>query len=336
MSMVTIVSLGLQVTFAFVQDMLPQAVPKGISSLFFKIVAGLTLVLTAFKISVLDALLSFGPWGIALPLTLFGFAAPCAGLWEASRRGEPVFARARFRAHALTNALGGAIAGVMVWAAATTAGFDDFNKSFGDEAAFNIALPLATTVAIAFARSEQERQAAGVVDLDGDEKDPSVERAVVGYSLRHIHQLLNTVFLASVVFVSGATMLYLFAQAISSAKQGSPLTLSVPVVVAVILVLGFFLACGLPNIRDSRTVWMTFVTGTPAAIAVALVWLGLFEKSAVRDVVITVTAGGAYVGYCVELVLAERAQGRSVQFHYFSSVIILLVLTMLLGAVYLA
>lgn len=329
-------SLILQVIFIGVQDHLPAAFPKRISNYFFTAVAIAAVLLTGFSVSVIGILFAWGAIGVTIVLTGLAVMPPIAGLIENRVRpnGREVFDVKRFPGHLLTNVLGALAAAAFVWAALSTPRFDEFNKAFGDDAAFNIALPLATVVAIAFVRSEQERQSGGL-DLRSA-SDEVAQPEIVGYSLRHVHQLLNTIYLAVVVFTAGATMLYLFAQAISSAKVGRPLDVSWAVVVSVVLTMLFFLACGLPQSRGSRTVWITFATGTPAVLIMALVWLALFQESALRNATIGLVVGGAYVAYCVEFILAERGDGNRIEFHYFSSVVILLVITMLLGAIYIS
>ena len=336
MSKALIVSLILQVIFIWVQDKLPAAFPKRISNYFFKAVAITAVLLTGFQVSVIGLLFEWGAWGVTIVLMVLAVPPPIAGLTENRLRanGNDVFDLKRLPGHLLTNVLGALASTAFVWAALSTPQFDEFNQAFGDEAAFNIALPLATAVAIAFVRSEQERQS-GALDLR-TASDEVAEPAIVGYSLRHVHQLLNTIFLAAVVFSAGATMLYLFAQTISSAKAGQPLDVSWPVVVSIVLTMLFFLACGLPQSRGSRTVWITFATGTPAVLMISLVWLALFQESALRNATIGLVVGGAYVAYCVECILAERGNGNKIELHYFSSVVVLFVITMLLGAIYLS
>lgn len=336
MSPTLVVSLVLQAVFIWVQDVLPAAFPKRTSNFFFKAVGSATLLLTGLNISVIGLLFQWGPRGVTIALLALAAAPLIAGYAENRLRanGSMVFDLKRFHGHLLTNIIGAMAASAFVWAALSTPQFDQFSRGFSDEAALNIALPLATAVAIAFVRSEQERNCDGL-DLR-TASDEVAEPAIVGYSLRHIHQLLNTIFLATAVFASGATMLYLFAHSISSAKDGQPLDVSLPVVLSIILTVLFFLACGLPQSRHSRTVWMTFVTGTPAVLLVTLVWLALFQESVMRNATIVLVVGGGYVAYCIELILAERDNGNTIELHYFSSLIILFVLSMLLGAIYLS
>lgn len=336
MSLTVIVSLSLQAIFILAQDRLPAAFPKKVSSYFFKVVGAAVLLLTGLQISLISLLFAWGVWSVTIVLVVLAVMPPFAGLVENRLRtnGSDVFDPKRFPGHLLTNVVGALASSAFVWAALSTPHFDEFNKKFADDAAFNIALPLATAVAIAFVRSEQERRSGGL-DLR-TASDEVAEPAIVGYSLRHVHQLLNTVFLAVVVFSAGATMLYLFAQTISSAKAGRPLDVSWPVILSIVLTMLFFLGCGLPQSRGSRTVWMTFVTGTPAVLIMSLIWLALLQESTLRNATIGVVVGGAYVAYCVEFILSERGNGNKIELHYFSSVMVLFVLAMLLGAVYLS
>ena len=335
-SPVVLVSVLFQVLFLIFQDRLPSARPKHLSSWLTKAIGVITLVLTAFEVSVIRHLFALGTEWIAVALVLTATLAPVAGLLESrfAENGKAVFNPKRFPGHLTTNLVGSLTTAAFVWAATSAPRFDQFSVTFSDDAAFNIALPMAAAVALAFARSEQGRHA-GDVDL-GAASDDVVEPAITGYSLRHVHQLLNTIHLTVMIFLTGATLLYLFAQAIQSAKAGSPLLVSWQVLLAVFLTLLFFLACGLPASRGSRTVWMTFVTGTPAAMGFALVWLGLYQGDSMRNIGIVLLVGGTYIAYCVEFILAEKSTSGGVEAHYFSSVAISFALVMLMGAVYIS
>lgn len=335
MSPVIVASIVIQIALSYAQEKLPAACPKSTSAWFSRITVGIALVFTAAQISVIGVLFGWGIWGVTIALFVLAIVPPISGYIENKFRknGPEVFAMDRFLSHLVTNLLGSLAVSAFVWAAISTPQFDTFVASFGDDAAFNIVLPLASAVALAFARSEQIKHSGGV-DLDTAPADVA-EQAITGYSLRHVHQLTNTIHLTVMVFVAGATMLYLFAQTMSSAKEGSPLEVSWQVVASVVLTLVFFLACGLPIIRkDSRAIWMTFATGTPAAMGIALVWLALFAEDTLRNAAIVLVLGGAYAAYSVEMILAERESKRKVEAHYFASVVVTFSLLMLLGAIY--
>jgi hypothetical protein len=134
----------------------------------------------------------------------------------------------------------------------------------------------------------------------------------------------------------GAGMiLYLFAFTLEQAKAGHPLGLSWQLVVAIVALLAFLVACGLPASRQHQAVYLTFLTGTPAALMVSVVWLALMQQSTVRNVFALAIIVVGYVLYCTEAVLgSRRSTDDKVQLHYFSAAAFAVALTVLTGALY--
>lgn len=153
-----------------------------------------------------------------------------------------------------------------------------------------------------------------------------------GYSLRHWNQLTNTVHLVVITFVSSTTVLCLFSHAMTQAMRGEPLQLSWQMIIAVLGCLLYLCTCGLRGSREHRAVYLTFLTGTPAALCMAVVWFSLFRRDAVRDVVAVSVVVLGYVAYSVEVVLADRSRDGALRLHYFSGVGFVLVLVTLLSA----
>jgi hypothetical protein len=171
-----------------------------------------------------------------------------------------------------------------------------------------------------------------------------------------------------VTFTASVAVLILFAHAMVQAKLGSPLRLSWQDILAAVLVLIFFLVCGLPSSRRHRAVWLTFLTGTPAALGALMVWFALFRDGSGRNAWAGIVIGVGYIVYCVEVVLGSQAReafeqmgGSSVlqhggvggqktgavalkpgikaknltmQLHYFSALIMAAVLVVLFAALY--
>lgn len=280
---------------------------------------------------------------IAIGLVVFALVPPVAGLFESRYRanGQAVYstgvvpgASNRFPGHLLTNVLGALAASGLVWVAHTTNGFDGYAAKSSNGAAFNVLLPLATIVALAFARWQQVDACPDIDKRAGE--DTSWEDAITGFSLRHWHQLTNVVYLIAVIFTATTAILYLFAYAMEQAKAGQPLALSWQPIMAMIAVLSFFYACGGPWSRESRAVYLTFLTGTPAALGAALIWLSWFSAGAARTASALSIVGCGYVLYCIEAVLGSRSRGEKLELHYFSAVGIAIVLVVLLGTLYLS
>ena len=82
--------------------------------------------------------------------------------------------------------------------------------------------------------------------------------------------------------------------------------------------------------------YLTFLTGTPAALGAVVFWLSWFRDDVIRNFAVVSIVGIGYVLYCVEAVLASRAQGEKLHLNYFSALGIAVVLTVLLGALYLS
>lgn len=195
-----------------------------------------------------------------------------------------------------------------MWVAHSTSGFPDFIDRFSSEAAFNILLPLSTFLILAFVRYQQ-LEACPDIDERVDRRDVDWEERICGFSLRHVHQLLNVGYLIVVTFTGTTTLLSLFAFALIRAKAGQPLPVSWQMFLAIGISLAFLFACGSRWCRQYRSVYLTFLTGTPAALCAALVWLSLFQSSPLRNIGAISMVLIGYIVYSVEVVLDERASG---------------------------
>jgi hypothetical protein len=268
--------------------------------------------------------------------------APFVGLIEAKRKGQAVYSTGllpgtanRFPGHLLTNILGALAAYTFWWVAHSTLGFDQFVATFPNNAAFNVMLPLSGVVVFAFVSSQQMDARSATDDVP---EDSDREAKVVGFSLGHGHQVLNVLHLIAVTFIASTSFLYLVAFGMRAAKAGQPLAVSWQVILTILATLGFLYALGLPWSRGDRAVYLTFLTGTPAALGGAAIWLSWFRDDAIRNVAAASIVGVGYVLYCVEAVLADRAPDRArdeeVHMHYFSATGVAVVLAVLLGTMY--
>ena len=335
----------------------PHAHPQRQVKLAAFAVSGIAGAVTIFHISLIAILIPVDIWIVPLALLALSIAPPLIGLAEAhhKKNGQAVFATGvsgaeanRFPMHLGTNILGALAVTLLYLAARTLSGFLEFSQRFELGPLFNVALPVSALIALQFARTEQVKKAGGAL-----EKFPADElkRRVVGYSMSHLHQMSNTLYLTIATFIYGSLLLYMISYALESRQGGEVLPVTLPVVGAIIMTLIFFLACGLPidylnrfkafralNIEPRRpegAVWMTFVTGTPAAIAVAAMWLLLYQCSVLRNVSLVTIVLMAWTLFAVEVILNEGAIAGRLYLHYYSSLAVALMLVVLLGSVYL-
>ena len=119
---------------------------------------------------------------------------------------------------------------------------------------------MTTIVILAFVRWQQldaVKKVSAKLGLNGDEQldldamvaehDASWQDHIKGFSLRHVHQLSNTLYLVLVTFLGAGMILYLFAYTLEQAKAGQPLPLSWQFVVAIVALLAF---CSCVGFRD--------------------------------------------------------------------------------------
>ena len=343
MTLVLIASLGIQMAFVFMGNFAPPAYPEWIQKTLSGVIAGVTLLCTFLKTSIYPVELRVNPWILAAGLVGLAATSPIAGLIEARlrRNGQAVYSTgaqntpSRFAGHLITNILGALATSALLLVVHSTAGFDAFVAQFSSDAAFNVLLPLSSVVAFAFVRWQQV-DACPDLDERARRRDPNREAGIDGFSLRHAHQFLNLLYLITVSFVAATTVVYLFSYAITEAKAGRPLTFSWQVLSILVLSLSFLYACGAPRVREQQAVYLTFLTGTPAALGAAAVWLALFRDSTSRDVAALTILTVGYVLYCAEVVLASRRHGEKLHLHYFSAAGVVLILVVLLGALYLS
>jgi hypothetical protein len=218
--------------------------------------------------------------------------------------------------------------------ARTIVGFDSFTQTFTDKAALNCVLPVTILVNLAFVRWQQ-------IDADAnlDERikrgDDDWDKDIVGFSLKHAHQLANLVALIVFTFTATTTLLYLFAFALRQAKAGAPLSFSWQIGVAIVVSLVFFYLCGGPWSRQHRAVFLTFLTGTPAALAAAIVWTLLLKEGKPTSIFAVSIAVVGYVLYTWGAVEGNRGPGEKREPYYFGTAAFALALAALVGVLYL-
>jgi hypothetical protein len=263
------------------------------------------------------------------------------GLVESRYRsnGQAVFAPSRFQGHLLTNVLGALAAFTFWWVAESTTGFNQFYGKFPYDAMFNVMVPLSAVAVFAFVRWQQVDafcKADRHHRID-DVMDDSIRgRKIAGFSLGHLHQTANVLHLVVVTSIAATSFLLLVAYGMQQAKTGHPLVMSWQVIATILATLGFLYACGGPWSRGHKAVYLTFLTGTPAALGGAILWLSWFRNDATRNAFAVSIVVVGYVLYCVEVVLTDWAEEGERQLHYFAATAVAVVLAVLLGTVYLS
>ncbi|GEM_PF-7103339 len=308
-------------------------------------VTAFAMFLTHFNIS----LYTLNPWLVGSTLLGFAIAAPVAGYFESGRTidGKDVYCKTdRFRGHLLTN-LFGAMTAFFLWGIvhSVPSVANTFVKSLPSvNILFNVMLPLSAVAAFLFVRTQQVdefRKNDNQHNIDegkSSDKESDRENKIVGFSLKHWHQQLNFIHLVFATSVASASCLLLMAHGMQATGIGLP-AVSWLVIAAIFATLGFLFVCGLKWSRDNRAVYLTFLTGTPAALGGAIIWLSCFKADAVRDGTMVAVAGIGYVAFCVEAIFADWARDNRrgcPPLHYFVPMAVAVVISVLLGIAYFA
>ncbi|WP_282944521.1 hypothetical protein [Cellulomonas endometrii] len=319
----------------------PAIHPKQVGTVLTVVVALGALTASGFDFPVLPRDIPV-IW-LVLPILFLAVLSPLLGLWESRRvpDGQRIFSTgrqpgvpSRFRGHLTTNVVGAAAVGATVWAALSTPGLSGYLEEPRPAYVSTIALPLAWLVVRAFISWQQSTVVAGATSDGLPATGGSVEEALTGYSLRHAHQLTNVVFLTLATFVTLTMVFYLLDYAIARSTAGDPLSMSWAVVLAATMMLAFLLACGSFGAKGSSAVYLTFLTGTPAALVGVILWFSLYESGVARTVATVAVVTAGYLGYSTQTVLAGRRDGEKFQAHYFSATAIAVVIVALLGSLY--
>ena len=327
-----------------------KAQPEAMQEIIVAVIGIVTLILTFAKEPIFP---SSRPAPIVIiSLLIIGITAPLMGLVENwLRRGAgQVFDPKRFWGHLFGNCFGALAAGLFFAAGQTVNGFTDFARNFSDASAFNIVLPITTLIIFAFVRQQQTQICPKLDQMVKDEQNWAEK--IRGYSLLDLNQIFNCVFLIAATFIGASTILYLFSFSLLQAKSGTPVEFSLQIALAILALVGFLLICGSPLSWDNRTVYFTFLTGTPGVLIATMVWLALLKESFWRNLFAVAFVGAGYILYCAAVVLgvvyrksptgdpeeglAEStaepiAVKETFELHYFAAAILFGALTVLLG-----
>lgn len=362
------ISFVLQIMLLWLGYKMPKAQPEKIQTRLIFAASAVSLYCTWIGFSLGPGALPFSPIYFAVGLLLVALAAPIIGILEQRHAppGKPIFDQSRFWPHFISNFLGAIVVSAFILLARSTPGFDDFVHNFEGNAAFNIVLPMTVLVIFAFVRVQQLDHCSRLDRLVRQEGN--WQECIRGYSLRHIHQFLNTLYLIFATFAAATMILYLFGYSVRRAKVSSPLPFTWQLGAAMIVLILFLLSCALAQLkvlllrvtktspylaklsakvkemveadkdRESsgmRAVYLTFLTGTPATLVVMLIWFALLQESVRRNIAATLIIGGGYLLYTAVVVSEVSGDdGGKVRLHYFSAAAFATVLVVLAGALY--
>lgn len=338
-------SIFIMLVLKAIEDFAPPVYPVRTYKTLSLVIFAISTCFTVFHIPLYPAGGSVNPWVVAGVLLVLAAASPLLGLLESKcwPNGQAVYSTGvlpgttnRFPGHILTNILGALAAFMFWWVARSTAGFDQFVANFPYNAAFNVMVPLSAAAVFAFVRWQQVDACR---DIDVVASQPDAEAKMAGFSLSHWHQWANVLHLIVATSVATTSFLYLVAHGMLQELHRPPHEVSWQVIATILATLGFLYACGGPWSRGKRAVYLSFLTGTPAALGGAILWLSWFRDDAIRNTVMVSIVGIGYVLYCVEAVFADWAQeGKDGKppLHYFAPTAVAVVLAGLLGTVYLA
>lgn len=311
----------------------PKAKPAKICGRIYAIIGIATVALGTLNVPVYPAEIPLPMWVMGAVLLVLAAAPPLLGLLENRvKRPRIAFGRGRFLGHIATNLLGGLLATGTILMSRRVSSMVDSSIAFTNDDLFNVFLPLCASVVLYFVYSQQEKQA----EPDSEHKSPrSGVQNRYENSLSRWHQLANVIFLIAVTVSTLSSFVCVFAISMIHAREGNrlPFTWETAIVISAVLI--FVLVCGFPGVRDDRSVYMTFLTGTPAVLCVAILWTTFFRDSTLRDAFIYIATTVSYVVYVTLVILELRARGERPRMHFFAPLAFALLLAILMFGVYL-
>lgn len=230
--------------------------------------------------------------------------------------------------HLATNLCGAGIAATFLVLVRRTTG----GEPVPSELLLSVFLPMSLCAALYFVRSQQLSEIAHAGHGLSIKSDPD-ESWFYENSLNRWHQFLNVIHLTVAAFVSTTSLFYAMGDTMRRVRAGSPPTMGWETVVIVSLTMTFLILCGLPWKNQDRTLYRTFLTGTPAALCVAILWFGMYELTPARNIIAFSLVLAVYGIYVALVAIDERRHG-AIQLFYFVSLAMLLVILSLMASVF--
>lgn len=310
----------------------PNPEPAGLSKWIVAGITAMTLVLTFTHVAAYPAAIPLPLWGIGTCFIIVALTPPMLGLLENHIRAPKVaYSPDRLRNHVLNNLLGACLATATVGLARRFPGTSADALRFSNDEVFNVFLPLCTMVVLYFAYAQQDSST-----TPPPAAAPTLNANTAKYenSLLRWHQFANVFHLIAMTFVATSSFLYVLAVSMLHSRAGQPLPFTWEPALTLTLAISFVLACGLPGARNNRSVYLTFVTGTPAILCVSILWIGFFQDSLTRNVFAFAITTLAYAAYVALVVLDLRARGEQPKAHFFTALSFAVLLALLMVGIY--
>lgn len=310
----------------------PNPEPAWLSKWIVTGIAAITLVLTFLHIAAYPAALPLPLWEIGAILFVIAVASPSLGLLENRLKAPRVaYGSDRTRNHIINNVLGAGVATATIALARRFPGTSADALRFSNDEVFNVFLPLCAMVVLYFVYGQQEHSSPSqsLVVPESDASQTKYENSLLRW-----HQFANVLHLIIMTLVATSSFLYVLAVSMLHSRAGQPLPFTWEPAVTVSLALAFVLACGLPRARDNRSVYLTFLTGTPAILCVSILWTSFFADSMARNAFAFIATSLAYVIYVALVVLDLRERGEQPKAHFFTALAFALLLALLMVGIY--
>lgn len=335
MSFTPISAFGLifAAVFMIIGYKMPKPKPEGISDF---ILIGLGLVaywFTFAHVGAYPAAIAVHTVTLGVIFVVVAVASPLLGLLE-NRLTSPrvAYSPQRTAGHVTTNVLGAALAAASVALCRRFPGSDSDGARFTNDEILNVFLALSTIVVLFFVHFQQT--ASQTTRHNKAEVSDAPHQSFYENSLSRWHQSVNVLFLITMTFVAITSFVYVLAVSMLASRNGEPLEFTWEAALVISSAILFVLACGLPQSRANASVFLTFLTGTPAILIASVLWVGFFQDSFVRNLFALVSTTTAYTCYVALVIWDLRDRGEKTEPHFFAALTFALLLAALLAALY--
>lgn len=314
----------------------PSPKPEKVSKAIIGLVGSGSLVLSIFGIAAYPAGLPVATWTLGLVFLALAVASPLLGLLENRFRSPTIaYSLHRTASHLVTNVLGAGLATASVALARRFPGTSLDSLGFSNDVIFNVFLVVSMVIVIYFVYGQQVGPEVSLHNEDDNgPSDAAEEQRQFEFSMLRWNQISNVLFLITVTFVAITSFLYVLAATMLQARRGTPLEFSWEAAVTIGLALLFTLACGLPGARNDQSVFLTFLTGTPALLVTAILWVSFFNDSFGRNAFAFGSTSAAYAAYVGLVVWDLYDRGEAPQPHFFAALILAALLAVLMVGLY--
>lgn len=296
-------------------------------------ITAITLFLTfTTRVPAYPAAIPLPLWSLAACFIAIALTSPMLGLLENRIRAPKVaYNPDSLPIHILTNLLGALLATATVGLARRFPGTSADALRFSNDESFAVFLPLSMLVVLYFAYAQQDTSTTSATHAA---TTAAADQKKYENSLLRWHQFANVLHLIIMTFVATTSFLYVLTVSMLHSRAGQPLPFTIESALTLTLAICFVLACGLPRARNSRSVYLTFLTGTPAILCVCILWISFFQDSLSRNVFAFSVTTLAYATYVTLVVLDLRARGEQPRAHYFTALSFAILLALLIVGIY--